>query len=132
MRFQDLSKAVHYIIQLLAFYLLLCYYLLILKMLTETLLRISFTVIGQCSQVAASHWLGRKCARIKLSKAAFSMILQNLRWFLDNIFSVKIVALKQVTGGIFTKYLSRDTIPLKNWHARTVLPDVLYRSACTV
>ncbi len=44
--FQGLSKAFHYAIQLLTFYLLLWSYLLILKMITETLLRISFSVIG--------------------------------------------------------------------------------------
>jgi hypothetical protein len=46
--FQGLSKAFHCPIQLLTFYLLLWNYLLILKMLTETLLRISFSVIGRC------------------------------------------------------------------------------------
>ncbi len=45
--FQVLTKAFHYPIQSLTFYLLLLNYLLILKMLTETLLRISFSVIGQ-------------------------------------------------------------------------------------
>jgi hypothetical protein len=55
--FQDLIKAFQYPIQLLTFYLLLRNYLLILKMLTETLLRIPFSVIGRCSLVPTSHWL---------------------------------------------------------------------------
>ncbi len=45
--FQDLPKAFHYSIQWLTFNLLLRNYLLILNMLTETLLRIPFSVIGQ-------------------------------------------------------------------------------------
>ncbi len=49
--FQDLSIALHYPVQLLTCFLLLWNYLLILKMLTETLLRISFSVIGRCSLV---------------------------------------------------------------------------------
>ncbi len=43
-----------YIIQLLTFYLLLWNYFLILEILTETLLRISFSVNGRCSLVPAS------------------------------------------------------------------------------
>jgi hypothetical protein len=46
-------------------------------MLTETLLRISFSVIGQCSLVPTSHWLQGKCTGIYLSQAASGMILQN-------------------------------------------------------
>jgi hypothetical protein len=69
-------------------------------MLTETLLRIPFSVIGQCSLVLTSHWLQGKCARIYLSQAASGMILQN-HWRLPvSIFSVKITAvwsLKWVT-----------------------------------
>jgi hypothetical protein len=61
--FQSLSKAFHYHILLLTFYLLLWNYLLILKMPTETLLRISFSVIGGCSLMSTSHWLQGKCAR---------------------------------------------------------------------
>jgi hypothetical protein len=45
--FQGLSKAFHCPIQLETFYLLLWNYLLILKMLAETFLRIPFSVIGQ-------------------------------------------------------------------------------------
>ncbi len=44
-RFQGLSKAFHCPIQLLTFYLLLWNYLIILKMLAETLLKISFSLI---------------------------------------------------------------------------------------
>jgi hypothetical protein len=33
----------------------------------ETLLRIPFAVIGQCSPAPTSHWLQGKCARINLS-----------------------------------------------------------------
>jgi hypothetical protein len=60
------------------FYLLLWNYLIILKMLTETHIRISFFVIGRCSLVPTSHWLQGKWARSNLSPAAFGFILQNL------------------------------------------------------
>ncbi len=70
-------------------------------MLTEILLRISSSVIGQCSSVATSHWMQGKCARINLSQATSGMILKN-HWRLpESIFSVKIAALgslKRVTG----------------------------------
>jgi hypothetical protein len=62
-------------------------------MLTETLLRISSSVIGRCSLVPASHWLQGKCARINLSPAAFGIILQNHRRLPVSIFSVKIALL---------------------------------------
>jgi hypothetical protein len=39
-------------------------------MLTETLLTIPFSVIGQCSLVPTSHWLQGKCGRNNLSQAA--------------------------------------------------------------
>jgi hypothetical protein len=73
-------------------------------MLAETLLRIPFSVTGQCSLVPISHWLQGKCARINLSEAAFGIILQNRRRLPVSIFSVKIAALeplKRVTGTIF-------------------------------
>jgi hypothetical protein len=57
------SKALTHPMQWLTFYLLLLNYL---KMLTETLLRISFSVIGRCSLVPTSHWLQGKYAGIKL------------------------------------------------------------------
>jgi hypothetical protein len=41
----------------------------ILKMLTETLPRIPFSVIDRCSQVPTSHWLQGKYARISLLQA---------------------------------------------------------------
>ncbi len=50
--------------------------LLILKMLTEIVPRISFSVISRCSLVTTSHWLQGKCASINLSPAAFGIILQ--------------------------------------------------------
>ncbi len=60
-----------------------------LKMLTETLLRIPFSVIGRCSLVPNSHWLQGKCAKINLSQAASGLTLQN-HWRLPvSIFSVK-------------------------------------------
>jgi hypothetical protein len=59
--FQGLSKAFHYPVQLLTFYLLLLNYLLVLKMLTETLLRIPFSVIDLCFLVPTSYWLQGKC-----------------------------------------------------------------------
>ncbi len=97
-------KAFHYPLQLLTFYLLLWNHLLILKMLTETLLRIHFFVIGWCSLVLTSHRLQGKCTRINLSQAASGMIVHNNRRFPGSIFSVKIAAvgsLKWVTGRIF-------------------------------
>ncbi len=45
--FQEFTKVVYYLIQLLTFYLLLWHYLLILKKLSEILLRFPFSVIGQ-------------------------------------------------------------------------------------
>ncbi len=70
--FQDLSKAFQCPIQSLTFY-FLWNYLLILKMLTETLLKTSFSVIGWCSQVPTSHWLQGKCAIINVSQVAIGM-----------------------------------------------------------
>ena len=64
-------------------------YLLILKMLTETLLIVPFSMIGRCSLVPTSHWLLGKCARINSSPAAFSIILQNHSRLPVSIFSVK-------------------------------------------
>jgi hypothetical protein len=76
-------------------------------MLTEIFLRIPFSLIGGCSLVPTSHWwLQGKCARIILSQAASSMILNNHRRLPVSIFSVKIAALgslKRVTGWIFKK-----------------------------
>ncbi len=51
--------------------------LIIWQILIETLLRISFSVIGRCSLVPTFHWLQGKCARINLSPAAFGYILHN-------------------------------------------------------
>ncbi len=64
-----------YPIQLLIF-LLLWNYLLILKMLTETLFRFPFSVFGRCSLVPISHWL-QKCASINLSQSATGMITES-------------------------------------------------------
>jgi hypothetical protein len=63
------------------YYLLDCFLKLFtnLKILTETLLIIPFSVIGRCSPVSTSHWLQGKCARIIMSQAASGMILQNYR-----------------------------------------------------
>jgi hypothetical protein len=44
-------------------------------MLTETLLRIPFSVIGRCSLVPTSQWLQEKCARINFSQAASGVII---------------------------------------------------------
>ncbi len=81
--FQGISKAFHNPVQFLTFYLLLWNYLLIWKMLTKTLLKIFFCVIGRCSLVPTFHSMQGKCARI----------LQYHRWLLVSIFSVKIAAL---------------------------------------
>jgi hypothetical protein len=70
-------------------------------MLTETLLRISFSVIGRCFLVPTSHWQQGKYAKINLSPVAFGIILQNHMRLSVSIFSVKIAALKRVTGRIF-------------------------------
>jgi hypothetical protein len=89
-----LSKAFHYPIEFLTFYLLFLSDLLILKMLTETLLIIPFSVIGRCSPVPTPHWLQGKCAR-----------WPSLRFYrITGIFSVKIAAvgfLNRVTERIF-------------------------------
>jgi hypothetical protein len=69
-------------------------------MLTETLLRIFFSVIGRCSLVPTYYWLQGKSARINLSMAAFGIILQNHR----RLPASKIAALgslKRLTGRIF-------------------------------
>ena len=98
--FQGFSKAFTNLIQWLTFYFLLWNYL---KMLTGTLLRISFSVIGRCSLVPTSHWLQGKYAGINVSQASF-MIIQNHRRLPISIFSVKVAALwslKRVTGRIF-------------------------------
>jgi hypothetical protein len=73
--FQGHSKSFHCPIHLLTFTLLLCNYLQILKILTETLIKIPLSVIGQCSLVPTSHWLQGKYTRINLSEAASGMIL---------------------------------------------------------
>jgi hypothetical protein len=65
-------------------------------MLTETLLRIPFFVIGRCSLVPTSHLLQGKCARINLSPAAFCIILQNHRQLPVSIFSGILAALGSV------------------------------------
>jgi hypothetical protein len=57
--FQGLSKASHYPLQLLTFYLLFLNYVLILKMRTETLLRIPFSVTGGRLLVHADFSLAR-------------------------------------------------------------------------
>jgi hypothetical protein len=83
-------------------------------MITETLLRIPFSVIGRCSLVPTSHWLQGKCARINLSQAASRMILQNHRRRQPvSVFIVKIAALgslKRVTGRTFkiSKYILKE------------------------
>ncbi len=81
-------------------YLLLWNYILILKMLTETLLRIPFSVIGWCSLYCRPL-----AASINLSQVASGMALQIHRGRLPvNIFNVKIAglgSLKRVTERIF-------------------------------
>jgi hypothetical protein len=73
-------------------------------MLTETLLKIYFSVKGQCYLVPTSHWLQGKCARSNLSQAALGIILQNHKQLPVCNFSVKIAALGSSewdTGRIF-------------------------------
>jgi hypothetical protein len=62
-------------------------------MLTETLLKIPFSVIGRCTLVPTSYWLQGKCARSNLSQAALGIILQNHKQLPVYNFSVKIAAL---------------------------------------
>ncbi len=73
------------------------------EMLTVTLLRIPFSVFGQCSPMQTSHWLQEKCARINLSQAAASsMIIQNHGRLSVSIFGAKIAALGS------SKWVTRD------------------------
>jgi hypothetical protein len=73
-------------------------------MLTKTILRVPFSVIGPCFLVQNSYWLQGKCAKIKLSQAASGRILHNHSKLPVRNFSVKIASLgslKRVTGRIF-------------------------------
>jgi hypothetical protein len=65
---------------------------------SETLLRIPFSVIGRYSSMSASHWLQDKCARINLSQATSGKILLNHRRL---SVSVKIAVIGSVQRGIF-------------------------------
>ncbi len=119
--------------QLLSFYLLFRNYLVILKMLTETLLRIPFSVIGRCSLVLTSQRLQGKCARINLSPAASGIILQNHRRLSVSIFSVKIAAfgsLKRITWRIFiiSKLFQRKKIVKLSAPVQEV-PSYYYKSS---
>jgi hypothetical protein len=73
--FKIIQKLFTALYKLLTFYLLLGNYLLILKMLTETFLKIPFSVIGRRSLVL-SLAAGKMCMN-KLVKAVSGMILQN-------------------------------------------------------
>jgi hypothetical protein len=77
-------------------------------MVTETLLRTPFSVIGQCSLVPSSHWLQGTFARINISQAAFGIVFQNHRRLPVNIFCVKITAVGSLSGllGGFSKLVS--------------------------
>jgi hypothetical protein len=66
-------------------------------MLTETLLRIPLSVIGQCSPVSAPHWLQGKASKFSCHMAAFNIILQDHRRLPVCIFRIKIVALGSFT-----------------------------------
>ncbi len=73
------------------------------QLLTETLIRIPFFVIGGCSLMPTSHLLQVNCARINLSQGASGRISQNHRRLPVSNFSVEIAALwllKRVTGRI--------------------------------
>jgi hypothetical protein len=59
-RFQGLSEGFQYPLQFLPFYCFFENYLLIFKMLIETLLKILFSVIGRCSLVPFSLWAAGK------------------------------------------------------------------------
>jgi hypothetical protein len=77
--FQDLSKASHFLLHSLTFYLFLWNFLLILNMVTETFLIMLFSLIGQCSPVPTSHWLQENAQELTGHRAASGMILQNHR-----------------------------------------------------
>ncbi len=102
--FQGLSKAFHYPIQLLTFYLFLWNYLPNFENAYWNPPQNSPLCDWSMSLPPTSHWLQGNCARINLSQAASCMILQNHRWLLVSIFSVRIASLgslKWVTGSIF-------------------------------
>jgi hypothetical protein len=132
------SKSFHFPKQLFTFYLLLWNYLLIFKMLTETVLRIPFSVIGRCSLGPTSHWLQGKCARIILFPAAFGIILQNHRGLPVSIFSFKITALGLWSGileGFFkiSRQFQRSKLKLRVWFFHSSKKQKIAKtiSACT-
>jgi len=85
-------------------------YLLILKLLTETLLRIPFAVIGRCSLVTSSHWHRENAQELTRHRRLPVWFYKNHRCLPGSNFSVKIAALrslKRVTWRIFkiSKYV---------------------------
>ncbi len=94
--------------------------LLILKMLTETLPRIPFSVIGRCSPVSTTYWLQGKCATFTCLVTArrlsvFTVYGSTWGFQAVCIFSVKIaalVSLKRTTEIIFKLVISQE-------HAKT-------------
>ncbi len=78
-------------------------------MLTETLLRIPFSVIGRCSLVPTLPWLQVKCARTNLLQTASGMILQSHKQVPVSIFSVKIAAFESLKWYLegFSKLVSK-------------------------
>ncbi len=82
-------------------------FLLILKMHTETLLRIPFSLIGWCFLVPTSHLLQGKCARINLSQAASGMILQNHRRLPVSIFQCQNRCFRAFEAG-YRKYFKKE------------------------
>ncbi len=84
---------------------LLWNYLQILKMLTKTLFRIPFSVIGQCSPVSTPHWLQWKWAEIYLSQVNFCVILEDHRRLLVSIFKVKIAAIGSLKSFVARNFL---------------------------
>ncbi len=76
-------------------------FLIIFEMLTETLIRIPFIVIGRSSSAFTPHWLKCKWAKIYLSQAAIRIILQDQGWLPVCIFRFRIVgSLRSVTERI--------------------------------
>jgi hypothetical protein len=75
-----------------------------LNMISETLLKIIFSVIGRCFTVPTFHWLQGKFARFNFSQAVSGMIFQNHRWVTVCFFIVKTAALgflKRNNGSFF-------------------------------
>jgi hypothetical protein len=75
-----------------------------MKMHSENLLKIPFSMIGQYSLVHIPYWLRGKCARINLSQAASSMILHNHRRLPRSIFHCQNLRYKVFESGYWKDF----------------------------